>query len=516
MYLTIWEDTLMRITVYSEVRRLNSRFPYTSMLGALLDHATKTPDKVFLIEKDKEYSYKRCVCIAYGYSQFLKTMGVKAGDCVVVKTTQSVATVMCDMALQMLHAIYVPLEKAIAADRANFIIGKTGANLFISDKELDVNAKYLNLKEIYNYEVAPEELPSVIEEPAADAIGEILFTTGTTGTSKGVSMSNNATVRTAENVAVAIGICEDDVEIVPVPINHAFGLRRMYANLLVGSSCIIMDGIVFIATLWKNIEKYHATGIALVPASLAVIFKLSGDRIADYQNQIRYIQIGSAVLPLADKQKLCALLPNTRLYDFYGCSEAGCVCTADYNLYKDKQKSLGKPACNANFRLICEDGSIVPYPTPNVTGLLSYGGSMNMTGYWKEPELTKEALVDGFINTKDLAYFDEDGFIFMLGRQDDVINCAGSKIAPTEIEEVAMMCPLVADCAVIGIPDAMAGEVPKMFVVPAEGTDFDEVAINNYILNKLEAYKAPRVIVSIDAIPRTYNGKILRRELKNM
>ena len=497
---------------------LNSvtHFPYTSMLGALLDHAAATPDKTFLIEKDREYSYAQCVRIAYGYAQFLKSQGVCAGDCVVVKTTQSVATVLCDMALQMLHAIYVPLEKAVAADRANFIIEKTDAKLFISDKDLGVNAQFLNLKEVCNYEAAPEELPAVIEEPAGDSVGEILFTTGTTGTSKGVSMSNNATVRTAENVAVAIGIAEDDVEIVPVPINHAYGLRRMYANLLVGSTCIIMDGIVFIAALWKAIEKYHVTGLALVPASLAVIFKLSGDRLGDYRDQLRYIQIGSAVLSPADKQKLCELLPHTRLYDFYGCSEAGCVCTADYNQFKDKQKSLGRPACNASFRLICEDGSIVTYPTPNVTGLLSYGGSMNMTGYWKEPKLTAETLVDGFINTKDLAYFDDDGFIFLLGRQDDVINTAGAKIAPTEIEEVAMQCPLIADCAVIGVPDPMAGEVPKMFVVPAEGQEFDPVAINSFILDRLEAYKAPKIIVSIDAIPRTYNGKILRRELKNM
>lgn len=495
---------------------MNSRFLYTSTLGALLDHAARTPEKTFLVEKDKEYSYRKCVRMAYGYSQFLKSKGVKAGDCVVVKTTQSVATVMCDMALQMLHAIYVPLEKAVAAERADFIIDKTKAKFFISDKDLGVNAEYLNLKEVYSYEAEDADVPDVIEEPEADAIGEILFTTGTTGTSKGVSMSNNATVRTAENVAVAIGIAEDDVEIIPAPINHAYGMRRMYANLLVGSSCIIMDGIVFIASLWKAIEKYHATGIALVPAALAVIFKLSGDRMADYKDQLRYIQIGSAVLPLADKEKLCELLPNTRLYDFYGCSEAGCVCTADFNHYKDKRKSLGKPACNASFRLICEDGSIVDYPTPNVTGLLSYGGSMNMTGYWDEPELTKEALVDGFINTKDLAYFDEDGFIYMLGRQDDVINCAGAKIAPTEIEEIAMMCPLVADCAVIGVPDTMAGEVPKMFVVPAEDQEFDAVAINSFILDKLEAYKAPRIIVRIDAIPRTYNGKILRRELKNL
>lgn len=497
-------------------RFMDTHFPYDSMLGAFVDQARRNPEKTFLIEKDTLYSYFKCFRLAYGYSLYLKELGVKEGDCIVVKTNQSIAPVLCDMAIQLLHAVYVPLEKAIAAERADFIIDKTSSAFFISDKEMEVNAKFLSLKDVYNHEADIDSVPDDIVLPAPDAIGEILFTTGTTGTSKGVAMSNNATVRTAENVAVAIGIQDDDVEVIPAPINHAYGLRRIYAVLLAGGTVIILDGVVFINNLWKAIEKYGATGMALVPAMVAVIFKLSKDKLSEYKDRIRYIQIGSAVLTAADKTHLCELLPSTRLYDFYGCSEAGCCCTSDFNKYRDKQKSLGKPTVNAHFRLLCEDGSVVDYPTPGVTGLLSYGGSVNMAGYWKEPELTRETIVDGFVVTKDLAYFDEDGFIFLIGRQDDVITTAGFKVAPTEIEEVAMECPLIGDCAVIGVPDELAGSVPKMFVVPAEGQEFDPVGINSFLLSKLEAYKAPKYIVTIDSIPRTYNGKILRRELKEL
>ncbi len=492
------------------------KFPFNSILEAFVKNAARTPDKLFLVEGKKQFSYREALCLAYGYAKYLETKGVKAGDCVVVKTSQTASTILCDMAVQFLDAIYVPLEKIIAVDRVNTIIEKTDAKIFISDKQMEVNAEWLPLQDVLEHMIPFEDIPEITHFPDAEATGEILFTTGTTGTSKGVEMSNVATVRVSENVVNGIGIREDDVEIIPVPINHAFGIRRCYADILCGATIILMDGIVFIDRLWKAIEEYHATGMSLVPASLAVIFKLSGDKISEYKDAIRYIQIGGAVLPASDKNRLCELLPNTKLFDFYGCSEAGCVCTADYNFYKDKRGSMGKPTCNAIFRLIGEDGTITEYPQTGVVGRLAYSGSMVMKGYWREPELTKETIKEGFVITNDLAEFDKDGFIYLLGRQDDVINSAGAKIAPTEIEEIVSKCPGLADCAVVGVPDDIAGEVPKLFVVMEQGAEFDPVTINNFMMDKLEAYKTPKIIVQIEAIPRTYNGKIIRRELKKL
>ena len=141
---------------------------------------------------------------------------------------------------------------------------------------------------------------------------------------------------------------------------------------------------------------------------------------------------------------------------------------------------------------------------------------MMMKGYYREPELTAETIKDGYVVTNDLSYFDKDGFVYLLGRIDDVINCAGTKIAPTEIEEVAIKCPGLADVAAIGVPDPVSGEVVKLFVVMEQGAQFDPVAINKFLLERLEAYKTPKIITELESIPKTYNGKILRRELKKM
>ena len=147
---------------------------------------------------------------------------------------------------------------------------------------------------------------------------------------------------------------------------------------------------------------------------------------------------------------------------------------------------------------------------------MAFKGDMNMCGYYKEPEITKEALENGNIYTNDLGYVGEDGLVYLLGRKGDVINMGGLKIAPTEIEEVVVTHEKIKDCACIPIKDEITGEAPKLFVVMNEGCEFDQKEIAKFMLNKLEAFKVPKVFEVIDEIPRTFNGKIIRKKLKEL
>ena len=137
-----------------------------------------------------------------------------------------------------------------------------------------------------------------------------------------------------------------------------------------------------------------------------------------------------------------------------------------------------------------------------------------MVGYWKDEEETRKVLVEGIVYTNDVAYFDEDGDIILLGRKGDVINVGGNKVSPDEIENTVKTMPGIADCGVIPVADAVKGNVPKLFVQLKPGTDFDPVAIRSFLAKKLEPYKIPEYIVQIDKIPRSFNGKLLRKELK--
>ena len=136
-----------------------------------------------------------------------------------------------------------------------------------------------------------------------------------------------------------------------------------------------------------------------------------------------------------------------------------------------------------------------------------------MRGYWKEPELTAETMENGFIYTKDLGYIDEEGFIYMLGRKDDVINYGGIKISPEEIESAVLKHPNIADCACIPVKDQLTGQAPKLFITLSDASAYEQKELKNFLAENLDASKQPKYIEVIDEIPRTFNGKIQRKKL---
>ena len=135
-----------------------------------------------------------------------------------------------------------------------------------------------------------------------------------------------------------------------------------------------------------------------------------------------------------------------------------------------------------------------------------------MEGYYKEPELTKDTLEDGFVKTKDMAYLDEEGRCILVGRADDIINYGGSKISPAEIEDCARGYEKIADCAYTSKTDPITGEVPVMLVVKKEA--YDEAEFLDYLQAKVEAYKLPRAIYYTDKLPKTFKGSLLRKEIR--
>ena len=147
--------------------------------------------------------------------------------------------------------------------------------------------------------------------------------------------------------------------------------------------------------------------------------------------------------------------------------------------------------------------------------MLACSGGMNMDGYWGEPDLTKETLRDGYVITADLSYMDPEGYVYVLGRKDDVINYKGIKISPDEIEEVVSACDLIADCACVPMEDELAGQVPKLFVSlrPELADDYSEEKLYAFLKDRIDDNRMPRKIEVIDVIPRTYNGKLLRSKL---
>ena len=387
-----------------------------SIVEAVALHAKETPEKFCAADGRNEYTYETFWAYICGYAEHLSTLGIGKGDHVVVRNSQNAATLIAGLAIQLLGAVFVPLEKEVADQRIVEIIETVNAKLYLALKASEVPCAFETIAEALKY--SREAAYETVVFPEKEDIAEILFTTGTTGKSKGIELNHGSVVAVAENVIDGVEMKKDNVELIPVPISHSHGLRRYYANMLNGSSVVILGSIVFVKVVFNCIEKYHVTAIDLVPAALATIFRLSEDRLGDYKDQLDYVQLGSAPIPDQDKERLRRLLPDTRLYNFYGSTESGCSCIIDFNKYPDKKNCIGRPTCNAKFVFIGEDGTPIQATKEN-PGLLASAGGMNMVGYYKEPELTASILHDGYIRTEDLSYMDEDGMICLLGRKGD-------------------------------------------------------------------------------------------------
>lgn len=486
---------------------------YNSIVEYVYKHAQSTPEKLCIIDESQEVTYGDYWNMILKIRQVLLNYGVTYRDCIVVEADQTVIYLALELAIQLCSAIFVPLEKNCAKKRICDIAIETNAAMIITAHLISYECKnitYAQLEEkilsveTHNY---PEYFPKLQDT------AEILFSTGTTGKPKGIELTHQNNIALAENVKFGVEMQADNIELIPVPLNHSHGLRRYYGNMYNGSTVIVLNGVLNITQFFQFIEKYHVTAIDLVPASLGIILRLSKGKLADYKNQLEYIQLGSAPLPENDKIMLCELLPHTRLYNFYGSTESGCTCILDFNKNKGMRNCIGKATHNACFSFVDENHKPINATIEN-PGLLACHGSMNMKGYWCDSDETRNVLENGIIYSNDLAYCDDDGYIYMLGRKGDVINVGGSKVAPDEIESIVMKYPNILDCACIGIPDKIKGQAPQLFIVTEQKADFDLQKLREYLQMQFEPYKIPKNIEFIDKIPRTFNGKIKRKELQ--
>lgn len=483
-----------------------------SIVEAVALHAQERPDRLCLADSSGDVSY-RCYweCI-FGYAKHLRALGIGRGDCVVVRNAQNIETAAAGLAIQLLGAVFVPLEREVADKRIAEIVDAVGAKCYIAARDSEVPCPACRMADVLTYRDENADY-ATFPFPKREELAEILFTTGTTGVSKGIELLHKNVVAVAENVVDGVQMEEDNVEMIPSPLSHSHGLRRYYANMLNGSSVVILGSIVFAQAVFGSMDKYGVTSIDLVPAALSGLLKLSGDRLGEYKDRLRYVQLGSAPTSESDKETLRTLLPHSRLYNFYGTTESGCSCILDFNTMGGRKGCIGRPTRHARFAFMDEDGNFIRATKEN-PGLLACAGDMNMVGYYKAEELNRETIKDGYIRTQDLAYMGEDGLIYMLGRQGDVIESGGNKISPTEVEEAAMKCAGVEECTCVPTDNAVLGQEPKLFVVMKEGSAFDARRIHQHLKGCLEAYKVPNLIEEIDVIPRTYNGKIQRNKLK--
>lgn len=486
---------------------------FDSIVEAVFHHARVAPDRLCLADDTGRVSYAEYADRIARAAAALEGAGVRAGDRVVVEACQTIDYLAVELALHLIGAVFVPLEHNCAAVKLMSIADRVDAALIVACKTEGLEGRGAMTFDAL-YQRADAAAPRANAAwPGATDVCEILFSTGTTGREKGIVLTHANDIALAGNVINGVEMARDNVEMIPSPMNHSHGLRRYYANMVNGSTVVLLGSVMNMRRFMQNMEDYGVNALDLVPAALTAVLKLSRGRLSDYRDRLRYIQFGAAPMAEADRREICRLLPKTRLYNFYGSTESGCVALYNFNVPDAKPNCIGRPAVNARLFFVDDDRREMATDAEH-TGLLASAGTMNMLGYWQDAAETAKAMADGAIYSNDEAYLDADGDIILLGRRGDVINVGGNKVAPDEIEDAAMGCEGVADCGAIPVSDPQRGQVPKLFVQVRPGCALDPAQLRAYLAGKLESYKVPMYIEIIEKIPRTYNGKLLRKELR--
>lgn len=480
---------------------------YSSIAQAVQGHAQQIPDHLAVADVERAYTYEELAVAASQAVKVLQEIGIKEKDAVLVECTQKATFLILDLACEQIGAVFIPLERKMTEARVCSIYEETEAKCVIAETVYEV-AHFCSLTDLLEkMEMQPHTWEAYEEK---NPVAEILFTTGTTGQPKGIVISHQANIAIAENIQYGTQMTGQTVELVPMPLSHSHGLRTCYANLLNGSAVVLLDGVMNIALFFEMIEKFGVNALDLSPTLAKLLLKIARRGLVKYSQVIDYIEIGTAFLDDELKGKLKEIFPSSRLYNFYGSTEAGRSCVLDFN-QMDFTGCIGYPSKNAAF-LIVDDEHHVMQSSKENPGLLAVRGPMMMDGYLGNEELTRTVLIDDVLYTNDLGYIDAEGRVYVLGRQDDVINYKGIKIAPEEIETVAMQYAGIKDCACIPVPDPVRGQVPKLYVAAA--ANYSEQELFMVLRNGLEATRVPVFIETTDLIPRSSNGKLQRKKLR--
>ena len=478
--------------------------PTAPLVETLLDRAARHPRQAAIVAAGETVSYGDLAGMIRAAAARIRRAGTLRGDRIVLCGPNSPHLAAAYFAVHLAGGVAVLLDADTPAETARWVVDDAEARLTLAARELALPGSVVDLAAWCR----PGESRPVDASQAglADA-ADLLYTTGTTGRKKGVLLTHENIAQAALNINAFVGTRGDDREVVPLPLSHSFGVGRLRAMAQAGHCLLLMPGMRNPAAVLKQLLDAKASGLALVPAGFDLILRLTRDRLSDAREHLRYIEIGSAPMPVDMKRKLVALLPQTRICHHYGLTEASRAAFLEYHADGDHLASIGRPSPNVEMAVRDDEGREVP---DGQAGEIVVRGGMLMRQYWKQPELTREVLRQGWLRTGDRGYRDAGGYYYLTGRQGDLVNVGGWKVSPEEVEQALNGHPAVVESACVGIadPQGIVGECLKACVVLRHEVR-DEQLIE-WLRPRVEEYKIPRIWQRVEKIAKTASGKIQR------
>ena len=475
-------------------------------------------ETIALIDGDKRITYRQLQLQVEKYRNYFHSCGIRSGENVGLLSRNSVEYIYIYMAIASLGAVVVPINFQLSDREIAYIVKDADMNFLIANQTVTLGQvlvkqgydKKLTLLQVLNIVDAISSqsyynCPSLPDSFSAQETCVIIYTSGTTGSPKGAELSHHNLVSDAAMFQEALSINDKDNVLCVLPMYHCFAWTCAVLNpLFSGATITILDTFAPKETT----EVIKAEKVSVVYAVPPICSLLTRSATPADLATVRIIVVGGTTLPLKIAENFTAKF-GVELLEGYGLSEASPVVAVN-RPGKVKAGSIGLALPQIIACIVNEEGEELP--SGEVGELVVWGDNV-MKGYFHLPEETEQALAGGWLHTGDMAYQDEEGYIFIVDRLKDMIISNGENIYPREIEELLYAYPDIMEATVVGINDKLRGQAGAAFIVMEAGKELGKKELKEYLQANLALYKIPREFHVVDSLPKSQTGKILKRVL---
>ncbi|MFJ4616755.1 acyl-CoA synthetase [Streptomyces sp. NPDC088812] len=484
--------------------------------GVLRRSARRTPARVAVEYRDRTWTYEELDEAVSRAAAALLALGLAPGDRVGAYGHNSDAYLVAFLACARAGLVHVPVNQNLTGDDLAYIVGQSGSALVLTDPDLadrlPDGVRTLPLRDsddslLSRLAGAP---PYDGPEPRGEDLVQLLYTSGTTALPKGAMMTHRALVHEYLSAITALDLSAGDRPAHSLPLYHSAQMHVfLLPYLAVGATNIVLDAPDG-DRLFDLIEAGRVDSL-FAPPTVWISLANRPDFATRDLDGLRKAYYGASIMPVPVLERLRERLPELAFYNCFGQSEIGPLATVlAPDEHQGRMDSCGRTVLFVDARVVDDDGEDVPDGTP---GEIVYRSPQLCEGYWDKPEETADAFRDGWFRSGDLAVRDADGYFTVVDRVKDVINSGGVLVASRQVEDALYTHEAVAEAAVVGLPDEKWIEAVTAVVVPrGEVTEDDLIA---HARAKLPAFKAPKRVLFVDALPRNASGKILKRELRD-
>lgn len=496
------------------------------MIPAL--NARRTPNGTAIIDDFGEMTFKELDDAAHSVANGLLEKGVKGGDGVAILARNHRWFLVALYGAARTGARIILLNSEFSGPQVKEVSEREGAKLIIYDDEYceavskaepplgKLRALGVNPDKDEPSKSTDETLEDFVDrhtgKPAPKATKHssvIILTSGTTGTPKGANRSTPPTLAPIGGVLSHVPFKGGEVTALPAPMFHALGFLHATIAMMLGTTLVLRRKFKA-AKVLEDIEKHKVTAIVVVPVMLSrILDALDGmDRKPDLSS-LRIVFVSGSQLGAEMAQRALKALGPV-IYNLYGSTEIAFATIARPQDLEKNPATVGPVVKGVKVKILDDDGNELPH---GEVGRIFVGNFFPFEGYTGGGH---KQIVDGLMSSGDVGYFDENGLLYVSGRDDEMIVSGGENVFPAEVEDLISGHPEVVEATAVGVEDKEWGHRLRAFVVKADGASIGEDEIKHYVREHLARYKVPREVVFLDELPRNPTGKILKRELRDM